>query len=70
MDKKLLAVMALALALPTTVLIVSWIVLELIKKELIGNTTGLLIILAVIVNIFYMMFKHLGKQKRLDSDDQ
>lgn len=62
--------MALALALPTTVLIVSWIVLELIKKELIGNTTGLLIILAVIVNIFYMMFKHLGKQKRLDSDDQ
>ncbi len=66
-DKKLLAVLGLAMALPTSVLAVAIVVYELIEAKLIGNGTGLIIILAVIFNIFFLMFKHLRKQK-VDED--
>ena len=63
MDKNLLAVMGLALALPTSILAVAAVVYQLIEKEIIGNMEGLGIILAVIFNIFFMMFKHLRKNR-------
>ncbi|MBC77282.1 MAG: hypothetical protein CME64_14825 [Halobacteriovoraceae bacterium] len=63
MDKNLLAVMGLALALPTSILAVAAVVYQLIEKEIIGNMAGLGIILAVIFNIFFLMFKHLRKNR-------
>lgn len=74
MDKKLLAVMGLALALPTTVLAVAWAVLELIDSGVIGYAGGMAIILAVIVNFFFLMFRHLRKRpeesEEFQQDDQ
>lgn len=70
MDKKLLAVMGLALALPSTVLAVAWVVLELIDAGVIGYTGGILIILAVIANIFFLMFKHLRKKNQDSLNDK
>lgn len=64
MDKNLLAVMALALALPSSILAVAAVVYKLIEQNLVSNMTGLIIILAVIFNIFFLMFKHLRKKQR------
>lgn len=68
MDKNLMAVMGLALALPSSILAVAAVVYNLIEKKLISNMTGLIIILVVIFNIFFLMFKHLRKNK--DKSDE
>lgn len=68
-DKNLLVVLGLATALPSSVLAVAGIVYYLIEAKIIGNTTGLIIILAVIFNIFFLMFRHLRKQKTNESHD-
>lgn len=55
--------MGLAMALPSTVLAVAWVVLGLIDKGVIGYGVGITIILAVIANIFFLMFRHLSKNR-------
>ena len=68
MDKNLLAVMALALALPSSILAVAAVVYKLIEQNLVSNMTALIIILAVIFNIFFLMFKHLRKNKDVSDE--
>ncbi|MEX0798340.1 MAG: hypothetical protein WD025_02795 [Bacteriovoracaceae bacterium] len=71
-DKQLLVVLGLAMALPSAILAVSAVVYHLIEAKLISNTVGLVIILAVIFNIFFLMFKRLRKQNHSggEKDDQ
>ena len=69
-DKQMLAVLGLAMALPSSILAVAGAVYYLIEEEMISDTTGLLIILAVIFNIFFLMFRHLRKNKSQAKDDQ
>ena len=63
-----MAVMGLAMALPSTVLAVAWVVLELMKADMLSPAAGMAIILAVIVNIFILIFRQLRKPKAEDND--
>lgn len=69
MDKKLLAVMGLAMALPTSILAVSYVVYQLIEKKLISSGVGVTIIVAFVLNMFILMFRNLRKNKGEPSDD-
>lgn len=58
-NKKGLKVLALAMGLPTSILGVAFFVYYLIENKIVSNEIGLLIILAVIFNTFFLIFKAL-----------
>ncbi len=66
MDKKLLAIMGLAMALPATVLAVAYIVYKLIEEKIISNGLGITLLVAVIANFFFLMFRYLRKERNRD----
>lgn len=66
MDKKLLAIMGLAMALPTTVLAVAYVIYKLIEEGLISNGLGITLLVAVIANFFFLMFRYLRKERKND----
>lgn len=57
MDKKLLSIMALALALPSTVLGVFFLLKELVENKILNELAALIILLIVIIHIFYLILK-------------
>lgn len=61
-SKKYLMVMGLALGLPSTILGVASFVIYLIDKKIISNTMGLIIIVLVIINVFYLMIRSVSKK--------
>lgn len=61
--KKYLMVMGLAMALPSTILGVSLIVYYLMEQKIISNLAGLVIIVLVIINVFYLMIRSVSKRK-------
>jgi hypothetical protein len=60
-NKKLIKILGLSLGLPSTVLAIGLVVINLIKEDIISNTVGIIIILAVIINIFWLIFRNLKK---------
>lgn len=60
-NKKLLKVLGLSLGLPSTVLAIGLVVVKLIQENVISTTLGIIIILAVIFNIFLLIFRNLKK---------
>ena len=60
-NKKLLKVLGFSLGLPSTVLAIGLVVVKLIQENLISTTLGIIIILAVIFNIFWLIFRNLKK---------
>lgn len=54
-DKKWLKPMALALSLPSTALFTAWVIAELVKKDIISKGTGIMIFLAIVLNILISM---------------
>jgi len=59
--KKMLKVLGLSLGLPSTVLGIGLVVVYLIQNNFISTPMGIFIILAVIGNIFWLIFKNLKK---------
>lgn len=66
MDKKLLAIMGLAMALPTTVLAVAYVIYKLIEEGMISSEMGIALLVAVIANFFFLMFRYLRKDRKSD----
>lgn len=64
--KKYLMVMGLAMALPSTILGVFAFVYYLIEEKIISNTLGLVLIILVIINVFYLMIRSVTKRKSKD----
>lgn len=60
-NKKLIKVLGLSLGLPSTVLAIGLVVVNLIQENVISTTLGIIIILAVIFNIFWLIFRNLKK---------
>jgi hypothetical protein len=60
-NKKLLKVLGLSLGLPSTVLATGLVVVKLIQENVISTTLGIIIILAVIFNIFWLIFRNIKK---------
>lgn len=61
-SKKYLAIMGLALALPSSILGVAAFVIYLIDEKIISNTVGIILIVLVIFNIFYLMIRSVSKK--------
>jgi hypothetical protein len=59
--KKHLAIVSLALALPSTIIVVSIGIWSLIEKGYLHEYVGVGIILAVIINTFYLIIKYAKK---------
>lgn len=59
--KKMLKVLGLSLGLPSTVLGIGLVVVYLIQNKTISTPVGVFIILAVVGNIFWLIFKNLKK---------
>ena len=57
MNKKLWIVMSLALALPSSIMAISYLVYTLVEKEAIHIYVGAAIIVSYIAAILYMMVK-------------
>jgi hypothetical protein len=53
-----LVVLGLALGLPTTILAVALTVFHFVKEGYISQTVGLLIVIAVVINTFYLMLRY------------
>jgi small-conductance mechanosensitive channel len=64
--KKYMMVMGLALGLPSTILGISLFVYYLMEQKIISHTVGLIIIVLVVVNIFYLMIRSVSKRKSED----
>jgi hypothetical protein len=62
-NNKSLIVLGLALALPSTLLGVGVSIVYLIQQKIISQTVGLLIIVAVVFNTFYLMMRYAKKKK-------
>jgi len=60
-NKKLLKVLALSLGLPSTVLAVGLVIVYLIQEKIISTGLGVTIIVIVVANIFWLIFKNLKK---------
>lgn len=58
LQKKYLVVVSLALALPSTILAVCYFIYNLIKKGIINEIFGLIIIVLVILNSFWLMIRY------------
>ena len=59
--RKMLKVLGLSLGLPSTVLAIGLVVVYLIQEKVISTAFGIIIILAVIGNIFWLIFRNLKK---------
>lgn len=57
MNKDLIKILGLCIALPTTVLGIGLLVSMLIEKKLISTPIGIIIIVLVIASIFYRILK-------------
>ena len=63
MKTKWLKIMGLALSLPSTILFLGWGTMHLAELKIITKTQGILIFLAVIVNILFTMVYYAYKRK-------
>ena len=63
MNKKLWTVMSLALALPSSIMAVTYIVYQLVENKLINLYVGSLIIVVYIVSLLFMMVKGANSKK-------
>lgn len=63
MKRKLWVVMSLALALPTSIMAISYLAYILVEKRLINLYVGAIIIVAYIVGILYLMVKGANSKK-------
>lgn len=63
MNKRHWMVMGLALGLPSTILGVFGFIYLLVQKGYISWTVGLILILLVTINIFYLIFRYARKSK-------
>jgi hypothetical protein len=61
--KKYGAIVALALSLPSTILVVCYVAYTLHKKGIISEGFGLIIIVVSIFNILYLMIRYVLKRK-------
>jgi hypothetical protein len=63
MNKKYIIVLSLALALPTTILAISFLIIKLINIGIISSELGILIIVIVIGSILFNIMKYAKKTK-------
>lgn len=63
MNRKHLIVMGLALGLPSTILGVFGFIYLLVQKGYINWTVALVLLLLVIFNMFYLIFRYARKSK-------
>lgn len=66
-NKKLLKVLALSLGLPSTVLGVGLVIVYLIQEKIISTALGVTVLVLVVANIFWLIFKNLKKWKNLST---
>lgn len=59
--RKMLKVLGLSLGLPSTVLGIGLVIVYLIQNKIISTPVGVFILIAVIGNIFWLIFKNLKK---------
>lgn len=59
--KRMLKVLGLSLGLPSTVLGIGLVIVYLIQNKTISTTLGVVILIAVIGNIFWLIFRNLKK---------
>lgn len=62
--RKMLKVLGLSLGLPSTVLGIGLVIVYLIQNKIISTPVGVFILIAVIGNIFWLIFKNLKKWKK------
>ena len=65
-DKKWLKPMALAMSLPSSALVTAWGISVLVKQEVITKTTGILIFLAIVLNILISMVVYAIRNNKKD----
>ncbi len=61
--KKYLAVLALALGLPSTILGLFAVLYQLVQKGVISWNIALSVLILVIINILYLMIRYVNKRK-------
>lgn len=61
--KKLVVVLGLSVGLPSTILGICLFVMKLIDEQVVSKSQGLIIILIVVINIFYLMVRSVLKSK-------
>lgn len=54
-DKKWVRPMALAMSLPSSALFTAWGISELVKRDIISRNVGIIIFLAIVLNILVSM---------------
>ncbi len=63
MNKKYLIILGLATALPTTIMAISFIVIQLMERKKISPEVGITIIVVVIGSILFNIMKYARKNK-------
>lgn len=61
-EKDKLKIVALALSLPSTIIAISVFVFSLTKQKIISDLTGIIIVLLVLINFFYLMMRYVFKR--------
>jgi purine-cytosine permease-like protein len=62
-DRKWVKIMGLAMSLPSTIFVMAWGSMELVKLGYISKLIGVLIFLGVVCNILFLMVYYAYKRK-------
>ena len=62
-NRKWLEIMGLAMSLPSIIFVAVWGAMQLVKMHIISQTVGVLLFLAIIVNLLFLMVYYAYKRK-------